>query len=186
MTNTSFLLIAIGLAMDAFAVSISSGVTINKMKIRHALLIASFFGFFQAIMPVFGWLSAIWFKDYMPKIDHWIAFFLLLGVGSKMIYESFRNTEKEDEKNALNIYVLFLLSIATSIDAFAVGISFSFLNISILKPVFLIGIITFILSFIGTYLGRIFGHIFENKLEILGGIVLIIMGIKILIEGLLQ
>lgn len=184
MTNTSFLLIAIGLAMDAFAVSISSGVTINKMKIRHALLIASFFGFFQAIMPVFGWLSAIWFKDYITKIDHWIAFFLLIGIGGKMIYESFHNAE--EEKNALNIYVLFLLSIATSIDAFAVGISFSFLNISILKPVFLIGIVTFILSFIGTYLGRIFGHIFENKLEILGGIVLIGMGIKILIEGLLQ
>ena len=91
MTNTSFLLIAIGLAMDAFAVSISSGVTINKMKIRHALLIASFFGFFQAIMPVFGWLSAIWFKDYITKIDHWIAFFLLIGIGGKMIYESFHN-----------------------------------------------------------------------------------------------
>lgn len=173
--------IGIGLAMDAFAVSVTSGVAINNMKIRHAVKIALFFGFFQALMPYIGWKTGTFASSYIKEYDHWIAFILLAGIGIKMIYESF-SFEDDSPKDPLNIYVLFSLAIATSIDALAVGITFSFLSISILEPVLLIGIITFILSFIGTIIGDKLGHLFEKKLEIIGGLILIGIGFKILIE----
>lgn len=177
-------LIAIGLAMDAFAVSIANGIAMKTLRVRHALLIASFFGGFQAVMPVIGWLAGISLKEILSSIDHWIAFGLLSAVGIKMIYESFKIKEAEEEAQNLTIYLLLMLSIATSIDALAVGLSFAFLDISIFAPVLIIGIVTFVLSYLGVVIGNRFGHLFESKIEIVGGVVLIGIGLKILLEHL--
>ena len=178
------IIIAIGLAMDAFAVSVSSGVVIKKMRVRHAMKIAAFFGGFQALMPFIGWEIANLASDYVKSFDHWIAFALLSAIGGKMIYEAKWCKEEEEKADPLNLHILILLSIATSIDALAVGITFSCLGISIVTPIILIGLITFAMSFAGTYIGDYFGHHFEDKLEILGGLILIAIGIKILIEHL--
>ena len=180
----SILLISTGLAMDAFAVSITSGITIRRLRIRHALRIALFFGLFQSLMPIIGWLSGIALKDFIAGVDHWIAFGLLSIIGCKMIYESFKLEPTENKIDPLNIYVLFILSIATSIDALAVGLSLSFLEVAIVLPAIIIGIVTFLLSFLGVYIGNKVGHFFERKIEIIGGLILIGIGIKILIEHL--
>jgi len=158
----SIILIALGLAMDAFAVSITSGLTIKQLKINHALQIASFFGLFQAVMPIIGWLAGLSLRDFISSIDHWIAFVLLGFIGCKMVYESVKM--EESKSNPLNIVVLLILSVVTSIDALAVGITFAFLKVSIVTPIILIGIITFILSFIGVYIGDRFGRLFEKKI----------------------
>ncbi len=176
--------IAFGLAMDAFAVSITSGITIKHLRINNALRIAIFFGLFQAIMPGIGWLAGFSLRDFISGIDHWIAFGLLSMIGCKMIFESTRMGSSEKEIDPLNIYVLLILSIATSIDAFAVGLSLSFLKVAIVTTAIIIGIITFLLSFIGVFVGNRFGHFFENKIEVIGGLILIGIGIKILIEHL--
>jgi len=176
--------IAVGLAMDAFAVSITSGITIKRLKINHALRIAAFFGSFQAFMPVIGWLAGLGLISFISGIDHWIAFGLLVFIGCKMIYESIKIESREDKSNPLNFYVLLMLSVATSIDALAVGLSFAFLKISIATPIIIIGAVTFLLSFLGVFAGNKFGHFFENKIEIVGGIVLIGIGLKILVEHL--
>jgi putative Mn2+ efflux pump MntP len=181
----NIILIAFGLAMDAFAVSITSGLTIKNLRVKHAFRIALFFGLFQASMPLIGWLAGISLRDFIASIDHWVAFILLSCIGCKMIYESIRMDYTERRTNPLNIYILLLLSIATSIDALAVGISFAILTISIVTPVIIIGVITFVLSFIGVFIGNKKGHFFEGKIEILGGIILIGIGIKILIEHLI-
>ena len=170
--------------MDAFAVSITSGITIKNLKINHALKIAIFFGSFQAFMPLIGWLAGFSLRDFISSIDHWIAFGLLSLIGSKMIYESVKMESSKGESNPLNIYILLILSVATSIDALAVGISFSFLNISIVLPVIVIGTITFLLSFLGVFIGNRSGPMFEGKIEIVGGLILIGIGIKILVEHL--
>jgi putative Mn2+ efflux pump MntP len=180
----SIVLIAVGLAMDAFAVSITSGITIKRLHINHALRIALFFGFFQAIMPIIGWLAGLSLRDYISAIDHWIAFGLLSFIGCKMIYESITAQSNEKEINPLNVYVLLVLSVATSIDALAIGVSFAFLKVSIVTPVIIIGAVTFILSYLGVYIGDRIGHFFENKIEVAGGLLLIGIGIKILVEGL--
>ena len=177
--------IAFGLAMDAFAVSITSGITIKRLKINHALKIALFFGLFQAIMPLVGWLAGLSLRGFIAEIDHWIAFGLLSFIGCKMIYESIAVQSKEKQINPLNIYVLLMLSVATSIDALAVGVSFAFLKISIVTPAIVIGTITFILSFFGVFIGNRIGHFFENKIEIAGGLILIGIGVKILLEHLI-
>jgi len=181
----TIVLIAFGLAMDAFAVSITSGITIKNLKINHALTIAAFFGSFQAFMPLIGWLAGLSLTDYISGIDHWIAFGLLAFIGCKMIYESTRIESAHKETNPLNFHVLLLLSIATSIDALAVGVSFAFLQIAIATPIIIIGTITFALSFLGVFIGDKSGHLFENKIEIAGGIVLFAIGIKILLEHLI-
>ncbi len=180
----SVIAIAIGLAMDAFAVSITSGATIRTMRLRHALLIASFFGAFQALMPYIGWSIGQLARVLISNVDHWIAFALLAAVGGKMIYEASTERNEETVRDPLNIYVLFMLAIATSIDALAVGISLSFLDISILTPIVVIALVTFVFSFAGTYIGDMFGHFFERKFEVLGGLILIGIGVKILIEHL--
>ncbi len=181
MTIFTIIFIALGLTMDAFAVSISSGAVIKKMHIKHAFLIAGFFGIFQAIMPLFGWFMANFASPFFENFGHWIAFVLLVFVGTKMIYESYQISEEKDS-NPLNIYVLFIMAIATSVDAFAVGITLSVLNVKVLLPVLLIGIITFVFSFLGAYIGKLFGHIFESKVEVFGGVILVIIGIKVLIS----
>jgi len=178
--------IAIGLAMDAFAVSITSGATIKHLKINNALRIALFFGLFQAIMPLIGWSAGISFTNLISDIDHWIAFGLLSFIGCKMIYESTRGGSKKKETNPMNTYILFILSVATSIDALAVGLSFAFLKILIVMPIIIIGTVTFLLSFIGVFIGNKTGHLFENRAELIGGIILIFIGLKILIEHLVQ
>lgn len=187
MSFMTIFIIALGLAMDAFAVSITSGITIKRMHLRHALIIATFFGIFQAIMPVFGWSIGYFAANLVSSFDHWIAFTLLVFIGGKMIYEAYHD-DPNDEKhgNPLNIYILFTLAIATSIDAAAVGITLSFLNVSIIQPAVIIGVVTFLLSFAGTYIGNTFGDFFEKKIEFFGGLVLIGIGFKILIQHLFK
>lgn len=178
------ILIAFGLAMDSFAVSVARGIAIVKSRVSNALIIALFFGLFQAIMPLFGWLAGLGVRDLISGIDHWIAFGILCLIGCKMILESNRKTTGKKRINSLNVYVLLLLSVATSIDALAVGLSFSFLRTPILTPIIIIGIITFLLSFLGFFAGNKFGHLFERKIGIAGGLILIGIGIKIVIEHL--
>ena len=186
MNIVSIIFIAFGLAMDAFAVSVFSGITIKNLKIKNAFKIALFFGLFQAFMPIIGWLSGVSLKNYISGIDHWIAFTILFVIGIKMIYESFKIKPDDKKINPLAVYTLLILSVATSIDALAVGISFAFLKIAIITPVIVIGVITFLLSFIGVLIGDKGGHFFENRIEIAGGIILIGIGTKILLEHLLR
>ena len=176
----SILFLAVGLAMDAFSVSITRGLTL-KCNMKYALIIALFFGGFQALMPVLGWFSGIQLQGIVSTLAPWIAFLLLLGIGLKMIYESF--STKGNDNEIFSLKELIILSVATSIDAFAVGITFAILNTPIITPIIIIGIVTFILSFIGVYIGKNIGHLFENKIEILGGLILIGIGLKILIEN---
>ncbi|NQV17989.1 MAG: manganese efflux pump [Armatimonadetes bacterium] len=180
----TIVLIGIGLAMDAFAVSITSGFTLKTFKVRYAFKIAIFFGAFQAIMPVLGWLAGNSFRQYIEPWDHWIAFALLSFIGGKMIYESTKVKQTDMKFDPNKLLVLFSLSLATSIDALAVGISFSVLNLQIIGPVLIIGLVTFIFSFFGVQIGKRFGKFLGNKIEITGGVVLIGIGIKILIEHL--
>jgi putative Mn2+ efflux pump MntP len=175
---------ALGLAMDAFAVSIVSGATYKQLRIRHALRMALFFGGFQALMPLVGSLAGLTIRQYAAGYDQWVAFGLLSGVGGKMIYESFKISEAEKNLNPASVSVLLVLSIATSIDALAVGMSLAFLRVSLATAVIIIGSMTFVLSYLGVYLGKRLGHFFENKIEALGGLVLIALGVKILVEHL--
>lgn len=175
-------LIGLGLAMDAFAVSICQGLKMQKINLKQTITIALFFGGFQGIMPFIGWLLGKNFETYITSFDHWIAFALLLIIGGKMIIESFEANDSCEVTNSLKDLVL--LAIATSIDALAVGITFAFLKTSILLPVLLIGIITFILCIFGVIIGNKFGSRYKNKAEFLGGIILILIGLKILIEHL--
>lgn len=179
----SIFMIALALAMDAFAVSISSGITLIKVSIRQALVIAAFFSGFQALMPVIGWWLGLQVLDLIRAVDHWIVFGLLAFIGGKMIHDA-RRGEDQSPANPLKITTLLLLAVSTSIDALAAGITFSLLEISILSPVIIIGTVTFSLSFAGCFIGGWFGHIFEKKLEIIGGLILIGLGIKILLEHL--
>jgi len=177
--------IALGLAMDALAVSIASGTAIRHLTANGALKIAVFFGSFQAIMPLIGWSAGLGLINLISGVDHWIAFAILSFIGCKMIYESRKIELKERKTNPLNTSVLLILSVATSIDALAVGVSFAFLKVFIVTPIIVIGIVTFLLSFIGVFAGDRYGHLFENKIEIIGGITLIGIGIKILLEHLI-
>ncbi len=180
MDIVSIVLIAIGLSMDALAVAIAKGVTVKEKRNSSALLLASFFGGFQALMPVLGWLAGIGLKEFIMGIDHWIAFGLLVIIGAKMIYES-RKKEK-DEVSRLTLSVALLLAVATSIDALMVGLTFAFLETSIIIPALIIGSITFVLSYIGFMSGSKLGTIFGKRIEMLGGIILILIGIRILVE----
>lgn len=170
--------------MDAFAVAVSSGVTIKNFKLKNALTMALFFGGFQAVMPVIGWLAGMGLKQFIVDWDHWVAFGLLSFIGIKMIYESFKIKEETDGDGAMSLYVLFVLSVATSIDALIVGTTFAFLDMVIFVPVVIIGIVTFCFSLAGAYIGKKVGHFFENKIEIIGGLTLIAIGFKILLEHL--
>ncbi len=178
----SILLIALGLAMDAFAVAVSSGFIIKNLKLNNALKIAAFFGTFQLIMPIIGWFAGMTVSRFISGFDHWVAFGLLLIVGLHMIYESLKCGSAGSKINPLNIFVLFTLAIATSIDALAVGLSLSFLKVAIIMPSIIIGIVTFCLSFLGVYIGNKVGHFFERRIEFVGGLILIGIGIRILLE----
>jgi len=178
------LLIALGVAMDAFAVAITCGVVLVYNKIRAALKVAFFFGTFQALMPIIGWSAGSEFRTFITGFDHWIAFILLAFIGCKMIFESFSSEPKKISADLLNLQVLLFLAIATSIDALAVGLSFAFWDVSILRPVVAIGLVTFSLSFLGVLIGNHFVDFLENKAEIAGGLVLIGIGVKILLDSL--
>lgn len=193
MTLISIFLIAVGLAMDAFAVSVSCGLAVKPLRISYALRLAFFFGAFQAIMPVIGWAAGVSLRVIITSFDHWVAFILLMAIGCRMIYESraasprdesFKKEKKSSCARAVSPGGLLALSLATSIDALAVGISFAFLKETILFPSLIIGSVTFALCFAGVWIGNRFGHIFENKFEIAGGLILIGIAIKILISHL--
>ena len=179
------ILIGLGLSMDAFAVSLCKGMSMDKLNTRHAAIIALFFGGFQAVMPFLGWLLGKQFESYITRVDHWVAFVLLALIGGKMIYEVFHKDRcPAKEANKLDIKELFVLAVATSIDALAVGISFAFLRVSIAPAVSLIGIITFAVTFAGVFIGHKTGTKLKSKAELVGGIVLILIGMKILLEHL--
>ena len=184
MDSITIVLIAIGLAMDAFAVSIAKGITITHNRRKTAILLGSFFGSFQMLMPVAGWLTGLSLKNVIMSIDHWIAFGLLLFIGAKMIYDT---TKKEDEKQEVSIQIasVLTLAIATSIDALMVGLSFAFLQTSILEPVLVIGVVTFGLSVFGFAFGCGIGKLLGRRIKIVGGVILILIGIRILLEHLL-
>ncbi|MFO7870962.1 MAG: manganese efflux pump MntP family protein [Kiritimatiellia bacterium] len=182
---STVVLVAVAVAMDAFAVSVSSGIAITRMRLRHALVIASFFGFFQGLMPLLGWWAGHGVKGAIAGWDHWVGFFLLMAVGAHMIRDGFRSGENRETYNPLNIYVLFALSIATSIDALAVGLTLSFVGLGILLPVFVIAGVTFITSYAGVYIGAACGHVLESKVEAAGGLLLAGLGVKLLLEHLL-
>ena len=176
-------LIAFGLSMDAFAVSICKGLATEKVRISNMLITGAWFGAFQMLMPLAGYFLGTGFSSLIQSVDHWIAFVLLVLIGGNMIRESFSDDEDEGSVS-YSIRAMFPLAIATSIDALAVGVSFAFLSVDIVPAVVTIGACTFILSSIGTRLGAVFGRKFKNKAEILGGIILIIIGLKILLEHL--
>jgi len=184
MTLITIIIIAIGLAMDAFAVSIVSGAAYKQLNIKHAFRLALFFGGFQAFMPIIGFLAGLTVKQHIANYDHWFAFALLTAVGAKMIYESTKIKPAHQNSEPMNLLVLLALSVATSIDALAVGITLSLLRISIAMAAVIIGLITFALSYIGVFIGKNLGHFFESKIEALGGLVLITIGFKILLEHL--
>lgn len=178
-------LIAVGLSMDAFAASLSKGLDMRKLNNKHAAVIALFFGGFQAFMPLIGWFLGKQFEQYITPIDHWIAFVLLAFIGGNMIVNVFKDEDgNAKHSDNLNIKEIFILAIATSIDALTVGITFAFLQAAIVPAVSFIGIITFSLSFIGVQVGHRFGSKFGSKAELAGGIVLILIGLKILLEHL--
>lgn len=176
--------LALGLAADAFAVSLSSGLTIKHMKINKALKIALFFGGFQALMPLIGWFAGLTLQGSISSIDHWVAFGLLSFIGGKMIYEALQDDVEDKKFNPLDTYTLITLSVATSLDALAVGFGFAVLKTSIAAPITTIGFITFFLSFAGVFIGHKCGAFCQKQVEILGGLVLIGIGSKILIEHL--
>lgn len=184
MDAVTIILIAVGLAMDAFAVSIATGITTTQQKRKTALVMASFFGIFQMLMPLIGWSIGITFRNLIVEVDHWIAFGLLAFIGSKMIYDS---TKKEalEKNNALRLSALLTLAIATSIDALMVGLSFAFLQIAIAVPILVIGVVTFALSYVGVIFGCAVGSLFGNKIKIVGGLILIVIGIKVLLDHLI-
>ncbi|MDQ1253523.1 MAG: manganese efflux pump family protein [Euryarchaeota archaeon] len=179
------LLLGLGLSMDAFAVSMSSGTMIRPFRVKDAFKLAVFFGGFQALMPIIGWLGGNLVQSLVSAYASWIAFGLLVFIGIKMIYEAFYGSP-DGRAASLSYRMLFMLAIATSIDALAVGISFAFLKTSVFEPAAIIGCVTFFMSFCGAILGYRIGHFLENEVEILGGLILIGLGIKILAEHLFQ
>ena len=180
----SILLIAVGLAMDSLAVSISGGIVMRPFCMRQSLRLVLTMGIFQGGMTLLGWLMGVSFSSYITAFDHWIAFILLGFLGGKMIYESFG--EEETTISSFSTKTLLTLGVATSIDALAVGVSMAFLKTSIYFPAFIIGFVTFALSLIGVISGYRFGKIKGINVELFGGIILIAIGVKILIEHLME
>ena len=174
--------LAVGLSMDAFAVSVCKGLSLGKIKGKHMCIAGAWFGGFQALMPLIGYFFGRFFTDAITQYAHWIAFVLLLFIGGKMIKEAFG--EEEDVDSSMSARSMFLLAVATSIDALAVGVTFAFLNVAIVPAVSFIGVVSFALSAVGVKIGSVFGAKYKSKAEICGGIILILIGLKILLEGL--
>ena len=182
-------LIGVGLSMDAFAVSVCKGLSMRKVDKKYMLVLAAFFGGFQALMPTLGWFLGSQFQTYITAIDHWIAFILLTLIGGKMILDVIKEKgENEevcpDDSVRIDLKEFFLLAVATSIDALAVGITFAFLQVKLASSVTIIGCITFCFTIAGVLIGNVFGTKFKDKATILGGVILIAIGVKILLEHL--
>lgn len=180
-------LMGIGLAMDAFAVSICKGLGMSKVNKKQAVVIGLFFGGFQALMPFIGWSLGRQFEQYITSVDHWVAFVLLAFIGGKMMVESMDMKEAatvDQYDIPLDIKDLFILAVATSIDALAVGITFAFLNYPIMEAISIIGVTTFVISICGVYVGNFFGSKYKNKAEFAGGVILILLGLRILLSHL--
>ncbi len=189
MNLLELLLTAIGLAMDAFAVSICKGLGMHRMNYKQALVIGLYFGVFQALMPLLGWLLGTSFSRYIRAFDHWIAFVLLAFIGGKMLWDAFHESGEEKTEaidGKLNHKELFMLAIATSIDALAVGIAFACLEVSIWSSITIIGVVTLVISFLGVCIGHRFGNRFEKQATIVGGLVLVAIGVKILLQHLIS
>ena len=182
MSFIELLLLAVGLSMDAFAVSICKGLSVGRLKPRHCVTAGAYFGGFQALMPLLGWLLGRQFEGLIKSVDHWIAFGLLGVIGANMIRESFGKDENLND--SFSVKAMLPLAIATSIDALAVGVTFAFLEVRILPAAGLIGLTTFLLSALGIYIGHLFGMRYKAGAGRLGGISLILMGLKILLEHL--
>lgn len=177
-------LIAVGLSMDAFAVAICKGLSVRKLKFSHMLITGAYFGVFQAVMPLIGYYLGQTFESYITSFDHWMAFVLLSLIGANMIRESF-SKEEEEQNASFSFKTMLPLAVATSIDALAVGVTFGLMQgVNIFSAVGLIGVTTFVLSFVGVKIGNVFGSKYKSKAELVGGIILILMGIKILLEHL--
>lgn len=183
MSLLTLFITAVGLSMDAFAVSVCKGLALKKIDLKKACVVGLWFGGFQALMPLFGFLLGSQFKRYVEAIDHWIAFVLLFLIGFNMIKEAL-SKDQETANDSLSVKTMFLLAIATSIDALAVGVTYAFLKVDILPAVSFIGVITFTLSAVGLKVGSVFGMKYKSKAEIAGGVILILIGIKILMEHL--
>lgn len=169
--------------MDAFAVSVCKGLSVQKIKPKHYLIVAAYFGGFQALMPLLGYLLGVRFEAMVANVDHWIAFVLLGLIGANMVRESRAGEEKLDD--SFTVSTMLILAVATSIDALAIGVTFAFLGVNIVEAIILIGITTGIISGVGPKIGNVFGSRYKSKAEMAGGIVLILMGIKILVQHLL-
>ena len=183
MSTFSLFVIAVGLSMDDFAVSICKGLAMKKISLKKAAIVGLWFGGFQALMPLIGYILGSQFESYITAIDHWIAFALLSLIGISMIKEAL-GEEDECQDDSLSFKTMLVLAVATSIDALAVGITFAFLQVNIVSAVSFIGVITFLLSMVGVKVGNVFGIRYKSKAEFAGGLILIIMGIKILLEHL--
>ena len=181
----SLFLVALGVSADAFAVALGKGLHMRRFDLRNALIIAAAFGLFQAVMPVIGWFLGTQFAAYITGVDHWVAFGLLALIGGKMLWDAFSKHEDDKNDERLRVRQLLLLAVATSIDALAVGISLAFLSVSIVEAAVTIGIITLVLSFAGVALGHRVGTRFRGPAEIAGGVILILIGTKILLDHLL-
>ena len=182
MSILELFILAVGLSMDAFAVSVCKGLSLGKIKPKHMCIAGAWFGGFQALMPLIGYFLGSFFAEMIEKYDHWVAFVLLAIIGGNMIKESFGKDEKVD--SSMDVKSMLLLAIATSIDALAVGVTFAFLQVQIVPAVSFIGVITFIFSAVGVKIGILFGTKYKSKAELFGGIVLVLIGIKILLEGI--
>ena len=182
MSVLDLFILAVGLSMDAFAVSVCKGLSLGKIKPKHMCIAGAWFGGFQALMPLIGYFLGSFFAEMIEKYDHWVAFVLLAIIGGNMIKESFGKDEKVD--SSMDVKSMLLLAIATSIDALAVGVTFAFLQVQIVPAVSFIGVITFIFSAVGVKIGSLFGTKYKSKAELFGGIVLVLIGIKILLEGI--
>ena len=175
-------ILAVGLSMDAFAVSICKGLSLGKIQKKHMAIAGAWFGGFQALMPLIGYFAGRFFAEKLTQYDHWVAFILLLFIGGSMIKESLG--EEEESNDTMDIKTMFLLAVATSIDALAVGVTFAFLHVNIVWAVTFIGCTTFVLSAVGVKVGNIFGMKYKSRAELAGGVILILMGVKILLEHL--
>ena len=182
MSILELFILAVGLSMDAFAVSVCKGLSLGKIKPKHMCIAGAWFGGFQALMPLIGYFLGSFFAEMIEKYDHWVAFVLLAIIGGNMIKESFCKDEKVD--SSMDVKSMLLLAIATSIKALAVGVTFAFLQVQIVPAVSFIGVITFIFSAVGVKIGSLFGTKYKSKAELFGGIVLVLIGIKILLEGI--
>ena len=183
MSILEILLLGLGLSMDAFAVSICKGLSTKKLQFKHYLIVGAWFGGFQALMPTIGYFLGSTFEQYITAFDHWVAFVLLAALGANMIKESFSREESETSAS-FAFKTMLLMALATSIDALALGVTFAFLQVNIVSAITIIGCTTFVISIAGVYVGNVFGSRYKSRAELTGGIILILIGLKILLEHL--